>query len=141
MSARRIYVFQGGLYRYNGKYVYVFSDTKNYGKHLVADERVYLDEIPNETCYIGIAYDYYLESNPIAINGKTTSIKKRISKATLTCKDTEALEFNGQKKKSKDGIFDFYSCTKYGNDVRFNIRGEFNPIDILSVLLNINYEG
>lgn len=130
-----------GLYRYDGKYVYVYTDTKNYGKYLVGNNTIILDEVPNETCNIGIAYDYYLESNPIAINGKTTSIKKRISKATITCKDTERLEFNEQKKKSKDGIFDFYSCTKYGNDVRFNIRGEYYPIDILSVLLNINYEG
>ena len=130
-----------GLYRYNGKDVYVYTDTKNYGKYNVGNNTIFLEETPNETCNIGIAYDYYLESNPIAINGKTTSIKKRISKATITCKDTDRLEFNEQKKKSKDGIFDFYSCTKYGNDVRFNIRGEFNPIDILSVLLNINYEG
>lgn len=130
-----------GLYRYDGKYIYVYTDTKVYGKYLVSGNMIYLDEVPNETCHIGIAYDYYLESNPIAINGKTTSIKKRISKATITCKDTERLEFNEQKKKSKDGIFDFYSCTKYGNDVRFNIRGEYYPIDILSVLLNINYEG
>ena len=130
-----------GLYRYNGKDVYVYTDKKVYGKYLVSNNTIYLDTVPNETCYIGIAYDYYLESNPIAINGKTTSIKKRISKATLTCKNTDLLEFNGQKKKSKDGIFDFYSCTKYGNDVRFNIKGEYYPIDILSVLLNINYEG
>lgn len=130
-----------GLYRYNNKYVYVYTDTKNFGKYLVENNTIFLEEVPNETCNIGIAYDYYLESNPIAINGKTTSIKKRISKATLTCKDTERLEFNGQKKKSNSDIFDFYSCTKYENDVRFNIRGEYYPIDILSVLLNINYEG
>ena len=130
-----------GLYRYNGKDVYVYTDTKNYGKYTVGNNMIYLDTVPNETCYIGIAYDYLLESNPLAINGKTTSIKKRISKATLTCKDTERLEFNGQKKKSNNDVFDFYSCTKYGNDVRFNIKGEYYPIDILSVLLNINYEG
>lgn len=130
-----------GLYQYEDKYVYVYSDTKNYGKYEVMDNSIYLETIPNEVCNIGFAYDYYLESNPIAINGKTTSIKKRISKATLTCKNTKELEFNGQKKQSKNDIFDFYSCTKYGNDVRFIVRGEFSPVEILSVLLNINYEG
>ena len=130
-----------GLYRYNDKYVYVYSDSKLYGKYFVQDSAVELETVPNETCNIGIAYDFYLESNPIAINGKTTNIKKRISTATITCKNTERLEFNGQKKQTTDDIFDFYSCTKYGNDVRFNIKGEFYPVDILSVLLNINYEG
>ena len=130
-----------GLYKCEGKYVYVYSDTQNYGKHLVAGDGITLEKTPDEVCNIGIAFDYRLESNPIAINGKTTSIKKRIAKATLTCKDTKELEFNGQKKKSKDDIFDFYSCTKYGNDVRFIVRGEFSPVGILSVLLNINYEG
>ena len=130
-----------GLYYYFGKYVYVYSDTKNYGKYLVQGETLYLDSIPNEEVNIGVAYDYRLESNPLAVNGKTTSIKKRISKATVTCKDTRKLEFNGQKKESKDDNFDFYSCTKYGNDVRYVIKGEFTPAEILSVLLNINYEG
>lgn len=130
-----------GLYNYVDKYVYVYSDTKNYGKHYVGSDTLYLKENPNEEVSIGIAYDYRLESNPIAVNGKTTSIKKRISKATITCKDTKKLEFNGQKKDSKDDIFDFYSCTKYDNDVRYIIKGEFNPAEILSVLLTINYEG
>lgn len=130
-----------GLYNYVGKYVYVYSDTKNYGKHYVGSDTLYLKENPNEEVSIGIAYDYLLESNPIAVNGKTTSIKKRISKATVTCKDTRKLEFNGQKKESKDDVFDFYSCTKYGNDVRYVIKGEFTPTEILSVLLTINYEG
>lgn len=130
-----------GLYRYNGKEVYVYTDTKNYGKYNVIGNMITMEVTPNETCHIGLAYDCRLESNPIAVNGKTTSIKKRISKATLACKDTVALEFNGQKKKSRDGIFDFYSCTKYGNDVRFIVQGEFYPIEILSVTLNINYEG
>lgn len=129
------------LYKYEGNYVYVYSDTTNYGKYFVSSDTITLDKIPNEVCNIGLVYDFRLESNPIAINGKTTSVKKRISKATITCKDTEEIEFNGQIKQSKDDIFDFYSCTKYGNDVRFIVRGEFKPIEILSVLLNINYEG
>ena len=129
------------LYNYTNNYVYVYNDNVNYGKELVVGDTVILEKNPNDVCNIGLAFDYRLESNPIAINGKTTSIKKRISKATITCKNTKELEFNGQKKKSKDDIFDFYSCTKYGNDVRFIVIGEFSPVEILSVLLNINYEG
>ena len=130
-----------GLNRYKGNYVYVYSDKKCYGRYYVYEDEIVLDEVPNELCKIGLSYDYYLESNPIAINGKTTSIKKRISKATITCKDTDRLEFNGQKKYQKGDVFDFYSCTKYGNDVRFKVQGEFYPMEILSIMLNINYEG
>ena len=129
------------LYNYMNNYVYVYNDNENYGKEPVVGDSITLEKNPNDVCNIGFAFDYRLESNPIAINGKTTSIKKRISKATITCKDTKELEFNGQKKQSKNDIFDFYSCTKYGNDVRFIIKGEFKPVEILSVLLNINYEG
>lgn len=130
-----------GLYNYVGEYVYIYSNSENFGKYLVQGDTLYLDKTPNALCNIGFAFDYRLESNPIAINGKTTSIKKRIAKAVITCKDTSKLEFNGQKKQSKDDLFEFYSCTKYGNDVRFIVEGEFSPVEILSVLLNINYEG
>ena len=125
---------------YEGYHIAVYDDTDCEFIYVDGDE-INLSKEYHKTMKVGILFDYKLESNPIAVNGKTTSIKKRISKATLTCKDTNVLEFNGQKKKSKDGIFDFYSCTKYDNDVRFIVQGEFYPIEILSVTLNINYEG
>jgi hypothetical protein len=125
------------------KDVFLYNDTFEVGPCRVTyDGHVITRTIVPEGQYrVGLPYDYELESNPININGKTTNINKRISHATITCKDTMFMEFCGQKKTEKDDVFDFYSCTKYDNDVRFNIKGTFYPIYILSVLLNINYEG
>lgn len=124
----------------DGKDVWVYDDEKVFGKYTVAGGVVTLPEVLNKNVYIGQAYDYRLESNPISINGQTYSIKKRISKATLVCKDTEKLGFNEQVQKDEN-IYKFYNCTKYDNDVRFTISGEFYPINVMSVTLDINYEG
>lgn len=133
-----------GLELYNNKEVYVYTDTKNYGRYLVTDNTVVLsgvDRILDEsTCHVGFAFDYKITGNPIAINHKTTSIKKRITTADIVCKDTPQLEFCGQKKAGKDN-YKFFLCTPYGDDVRYTISGEFYKMHILSVQLNINYEG
>lgn len=129
-----------GLYMYNGKYVYLKLEDGTIHKKKVENGSVYLGEIPNQTCAVGFAFEYEIESNPISINNQTNSIKKRISKATISCQDTDVLTFNGQTKKHCD-VYDFYACTKYDNDVRFNIKGEYHPMNILSIQLNINYEG
>lgn len=133
----------GGLYRQNGSRVYVWSDTTLYGKFLVEGFSVELPQIPNEKCYIGLAYDSELVGNNLAINGKTTTVKKRITSAEVVCKpeQTKQLIFNGQKKNKKDGIYTFYSCTPYGKEVNFNIMTEFEPFEVYSITLNINYEG
>ena len=86
----------------------------------------------------GLAFDYKLQSNPIAIENRTFTCKKRISKATLACKNTKQLTFCGQTKKND---YTFYACTQYKDDVRFEITGEYYPIEVLSVTLDINYEG
>lgn len=129
-----------GLYRFNNKSIYVYSDKEVYGKYNVEENSVTLEKIPNENCNIGIAFDYELVGNPITINSMSTSIKKRITTADLVCKDTYRLSFCGQEKHGKDE-YKFYACTPYGNSVKYNISGEFYPINILSVQLNINYEG
>jgi len=129
----------GGLYRQNGTVVYVWSDNRIYGRFDLVGDVIELPSVPNEYCNIGIAYEYEVEGNPISINYKTTSIKKRIATADALCKNTEYLTFCGQKKKGKDQ-YKFYACTKYDNDVRYNIKGEFYPMQILSLQLNINYE-
>ena len=127
------------MHEYDGYNIYL-----SYGKKLdikpVYDGVTYLDEAYTGYVTAGIGFPYRLESNPISINNKTVTCKKRISKATVYCKDTERLEFNGQKKTGKD-VFDFYACTQYKDDVRFIINGEYYPINILSVTLNLNYEG
>lgn len=129
-----------GLSVYNNAYVYIKLDSGDIIKKRVENGIVNMLGIPDQPCAVGLAYEFELESNPIAVNGNTNSIKKRISKATVTCENTKEITFNGQKKKDED-VYTFYACTKYDNDVRFNIKGEYNPINILSVQLNINYEG
>lgn len=127
------------LDEYNGKYIYIYNDDY-VEKKFISSSFVELNKSVEGNFNIGVAFDYELESNPIAINNKTVDIKKRISSATLHCKDTPQISFNEQLKKDKD-VYNFYACTKYDNDVRFKIKGEFYPMEILSVLLNINYEG
>ena len=106
----------------------------------VDEDEINLSKEYHKEMNVGIAFDYKIVGNPISINNKTMTCKKRISKATVYCKDTDRLEFNGQKKKGKD-VFEFYACTSYKDDVRFVINGEFYPVNILSVTLNLNYEG
>jgi hypothetical protein len=122
---------------YNNKSIYVrYGDVLD--KVEVFEGKAYLKS--NYTGYVtaGLPFSYKLQSNPIAINNETITKKKRISKATLACKDTEALTFNGQTKKRD---YTFYACTKYDTDVRFEITGEYYPIEVLSLTLDINYEG
>lgn len=126
---------------YDGKQIYLtYTDKEDVDVYNVQDGQVELKEEYYGYVTAGLGFAYRLESNPIAINNKTMTCKKRISKATVYCKDTDRLEFNGQKKKGKD-TFDFYACTPYKDDVRFVINGEFYPVNILSVTLNLNYEG
>jgi hypothetical protein len=127
------------MYEYTGYKVYVsFGD--NVDVYNVYEGVVHLKQSYKGYATAGIGFPYRLESNPISINNRTMTCKKRISKATVYCKDTKRLEFNGQKKSGKD-VFDFYACTQYKDDVRFIINGEYYPINILSVTLNLNYEG
>lgn len=122
---------------YNNKSIYVkYGDVLD--KVEVFDGKAYLKSSYTGYVTAGLPFSYKLQSNPIAINNETITKKKRISKATLACKDTEALTFNGQTKK-KD--YTFYACTKYDTDVRFEITGEYYPIEVLSLTLDINYEG
>ena len=126
---------------YNGRRVFLYDDKDTvYMETVVSDGRIYPQKPINDDCYIGLAYDYEIVGNPIAINHKTNAIKKRITTAEVTCEETPRLTFCGQEKEGKD-VYKFYSCTKYDNDVRYKIDGEFYPIQILSIQLNINYEG
>lgn len=124
---------------YNGYNIYLSHDNE-VDICYVHNGQVELKEPYTGYMTAGIGFPYRLESNPIAINNKTMTCKKRISKATVHCKDTEYLEFNGQKKKGND-TFEFFACTPYKSDVRFTINGEYYPINILSVTLDLNYEG
>lgn len=139
---KKIYISSNelsGLNIYDGHYVYVYND--DYAReYRVLSGAIDLDQTLEGNYYIGIPFSYELESMPIAINGKTATCKKRISKATVMTEDTDKIEFNKQIKRHQK-VYDFYACTPYGEDVRFTIEGEFYPISILSVTLNLNYEG
>lgn len=124
---------------YKGKRVAVYDD-EDLEICYVDEDEINLSKAYDKDMNVGILFDYRLESNPIAINNKTMTCKKRISKATVYCKDTERLEFNGQKKKNSEA-YEFYACTPYKDDVRFVIEGEYYPVHILSVTLNLNFEG
>lgn len=128
-----------GLDDYEGKYIYVYSDDENYGKYLVENGTVNLRYEANTTCKIGFAFGCELDSNDVAINGRSTSTFKRISKAVVTTNNTDKITLNGVEKKSDDNIFDFFAVTSYGKKVKFKIESEFNKIEVLSVLLHINY--
>lgn len=122
---------------YNGKDIYVsYGDTLD--KIPVSGGRIELKAPYVGYVTAGLPFSYKMQSNPIAINNETITKKKRISKATLVCKDTDVLTFNGQTKRND---YTFYACTKYDTDVRFEVTGEYYPIEVLSLTLDINYEG
>nr|DAF52310.1 MAG TPA: stabilization protein [Siphoviridae sp. ct7Qv4] len=128
-----------GLENYNGEYVHVYSGDEDFGKYLVKNGTVELRYAVNTNCNIGFAFSSELNSNDIAINGRSTSTFKRISKAVITTKDTNKIKLNGVEKYSNDNIFDFFAVSSYGKRVKFKIESEFDKIEVLSVLLYINY--
>ena len=129
-----------GLNDYEGQYVYVYVDEDNcYGKYLVKDGAVSLRYPANTICNIGFAFSSELDSNDISVNGRSTSMFKRISKAVITTNNTKKIKLNGVEKVSDDNIFDFFAVTSYAKRVKFKIQSEFNRVEVLSVLLNINY--
>ena len=122
-----------------GDYVRVYNSETDYGKY-VLDENMNIS-VPtiNETVNVGLCYDCELVSNDIAVNGRSTSLFKRISKAVLTTQDTEKLTFCDITKKTDDNIFDFFAPTSYSKKCKFTIKSEFDRIYVLSILLHINY--
>jgi hypothetical protein len=123
-----------------GNEVYLYSDKF---KYLIPVNEEGVGNIPEELTgdyNIGLPFEYEVVGNPIAINHKTMSIRKRIAKATVVCKDTKELTFCEQTQKNQQ-VYTFYACTIYNNDITYKIRGKFYPIEVLSIELNINYEG
>lgn len=130
-----------GLYQYAGKTVRVWSDNRDYGEYAVDGLGQFrMDYVPNETCHIGIPFDCKMVSNPISINGMSSSIHKRISRAVVVATDTERVQMNGvSAQMSSGGTFLFYAVTGYQRDCRYEINSRFKPVTILSITLFINY--
>lgn len=88
--------------------------------------------------YYGTPIYYELISNKIAVNGQTGSIIKRISEAIIETLNTLRVTFCGQTLRNKD-TYQFNGVTSPDRDPRFTITGNFYPIEVLSILLRINY--
>lgn len=123
-----------------GDYVRVYNSETDYGKYkLDSNNKITLPAAINETVNVGLCYDCELVSNDMAVNGRSTSLFKRISKAVVTTKDTEKLTFCDITKKTDDNIFDFFAPTSYSKKCKFTIKSEFDRVFVLSILLHINY--
>ena len=127
------------LNNYGGKYVYVYDDDVNYGRYSVENGTIHVFDAKSKSVKVGLAYSWMVDSNYININGKSFSVKKRISKATVRTQNTKYMTFCGQKKTRTDDVFTFYGASKYKKDLKFRLSGEFDPAEILSVELDINY--
>ncbi|MCP3684172.1 MAG: hypothetical protein GY861_15935 [bacterium] len=124
---------------YNLTTIHAYSASTDYGDFTVEDGTITLPSTPTEDVNIGYDFDYLLTSNPIAINGQTNNIDKRIAKATVVTSDTPELTFCSQTLTQTDDVYDFYGVTGFSRDTRFSISGTFDTVEVLSVLLNINY--
>lgn len=127
------------LNNYGGKYVYVYDGDVNYGRYNVENAVINVFDARSKSVKVGLAYSWVVDSNYININGKSFSVKKRISKATVRTQNTKYMTFCGQKKARTDDVFTFYGASKYKKDLTFRLSGEFDPTEILSVELDINY--
>lgn len=126
---------------YNGMELCIYDDNnKYYGKYFVNDGVLTFPMTLNGFYYVGIPFDFEIIGNPIVINNKSFNIKKRIAQAQVVCRNTKQIEFCNQLKRNCD-VYDFKACTIYGSNITYKIKGEFYPIDILSISLTINYEG
>lgn len=123
-----------------GDYVRVYNSETDYGKYLLdSNNKITLPSAINESVNVGLCYDCELISNDMAINGRSTSVFKRISKAVVTTQDTEKLTFCDITKKTDDNIFDFFAPTSYSKKCKFTIKSEFDKVYVLSILLHMNY--
>ena len=133
------------LSEYEGNDVYVYDDTQSYGKHTVSAGSVdtgYGDL--DGTVYVGYGVEFEIIGNKIAVNGKTNSIKKRLIKATIITDNTSRLSFRdinnaaGHTKEEDGDDFKFFGVGNWSNDPRWVISGEFDYVEILSVMIYIS---
>lgn len=122
---------------YNGGRAFVYSADFN-EVHTVQGAELTLDLPRYGAVNVGIPFGYELMSNPININGRSFDIPKRIARATIVTMNTPVLRLNGQRLRD-ESVYKFHAVTPYQYDAYFDITGEFFPLDILSVTLEVNY--
>lgn len=125
---------------YIGKRVYIEQGDKVLTRVVPENGEVSVPTLQNTTAQVGLPFEYKLVSNPIAINGRTTSIRKRINRATVETLDTKLVQLNDQIQRNKT-TYDFFAVSAFEQDCRYEIKGEYTPMRILSVQLDIAYEG
>ena len=129
-----------GLEEYEGEYVNIYKGDYRYIRAQVVDGMVNMPYAIKEMCSIGFSFSSKLVSNEIAINGRSTSLKKRIAKGVITASDdTAKVSFCGIDKTSEDGIFQFFGVSSYKDRLQFTVESEFNKVNIYSIMLNLNY--
>lgn len=125
---------------YIGMNVVVEQDGRIIKRTVDSTGKIKVESLENKEAKVGIPFKYTLKSNPIAINGQTTAIRKRINHATIETIDTPLIQLNGQIDKNKK-TYDFWAVSEFERDSRYIISGEYSPCRILSVQLDISYEG
>lgn len=129
-----------GLDYFIGERVFVEQGDKVVSCVVPDDGKISVPTLAANTVLVGLPFTYRLLSNPIAINGQTTAIRKRINRATVETIDTDLVRLNGQVKRNQT-TYDFYAVSGFDTDCRYEIAGEYSPMRILSVQLDISYEG
>jgi len=130
-----------GLDKWEDMEVRVYTKTTDYGLFTVDSGSITLPSVPTETLYIGEDFECKLTSNDLFISNETTSKYKRISRATITTLNTTDITFNGRAKSSTTDIFDYYSVSGFRRRMNYEVSSKFDRVEILSVMLYINYGG
>ena len=125
---------------YIGKRVYIEQGDKVLTRIVPETGEISVPTLQNTTARVGLPFEYKIVSNPIAINGQTTAIRKRINRAVVETLDTDLVRLNGQTKR-KQTTYNFYAVSAFEQDCRYEITGEYMPMRVLSVQLDIAYEG
>jgi len=130
-----------GLDKWEDMEVRVYTATTDYGLFTVESGEITLPTVPTEQLIIGEDFTCNLNSNNLYVGKNTNSIYKRISKATITTMDTTDITFNGRPKSSTTNIFDYYSVSGFRRVNKFTLSSTFKRVEVLSVMLYINYGG
>lgn len=128
------------LTNYIGQRVYIEQGDKVLTRVVPEIGEISVPTLQNTTARVGLPFEYKIVSNPIAINGQTTAIRKRINRAVVETLDTDLVRLNGQTKR-KQTTYNFYAVSAFEQDCRYEITGEYMPMRVLSVQLDIAYEG